>query len=210
MEALKRGGKIKTRKPRKPTKTVKRKVTTTRQTAVGKKIAQFKGTGAQVVLNIKNPITRGREVYNQAAASQVSSVLPTLLASQQQSEGRMEALFRQRMNVEEHERHANAVRAAAVGRGDSLAAEDAARVQRNRANERRNIEAAQRKAQEDLLQVVGPPATETRELGQEELRIKRLRALSPEPRFVKPPTTGEPARRLTPRGGAGEDTPKKE
>ena len=199
MESMRKGGKV-SRKPK------ARKITTTKQTATGKNISQFRGTGAQVNVNIKNPISRARaniknpisrarDQLNQAQSAGLSSVLPTILASQQASESRMETLMRQRDTVQQHMQHAQAQRASAIGTGHALAAEDADRVRIRRAAENRALESQQRKLQEDILQVQ-QPATETRELaGQrvvspterppvpkpqlsaEALRQKRIRAL---------------------------------
>lgn len=194
---MRKGGKVsrKGRKPKPKPKPKARKITTTKQTATGKNISQFRGTGAQVNVNIKNPISRARDQLNQAQSAGLSSVLPTILASQQASEGRMETLMRQRDTVQQHMQHAQAQRANAVATGHALAAEDAERVRVRRAAENRALESQQRKLQEDILQVQ-QPATETRELaGQrvvspterppvpkpqlsaEALRQKRIRAL---------------------------------
>jgi hypothetical protein len=185
MESLKKGGRISRRKTKVKTKIKVKK--TTKQTARGKNISQFKGTGAQVIVNVKNPISRAREQLQQSQSAGLSSVLPTILASQQASEGRMEQLIRQRDTVQQHMQHAQAQRANAVGTGHALAAEDADRVKVRRAAENRALEAQQRKLQEDILQVQ-QPATESRELASkqpppqpqlsaEALRQQRIRKL---------------------------------
>jgi len=160
---MKRGGKVKG-KGKAPKIVKKRKATTVKQTARGKKIAQFKGTGAQVIVNVKNPQSRGRDQLQQSEASNLTSILPSVMASQQQSESRIEQLIRQRDTNANHIQHVEGRRAGLAVGGNALAVGDLGRERSRLAAERRGLDSAIRKHQEDVMSAAAPTAATTREL----------------------------------------------
>lgn len=158
MEGLKRGGKV-----IKKRRVVRKRTTkTVTQVAKGKKIAQFKGTGAQVIVNVPNPKSQARQLLNESQARGLSSILPSVMAAQMQSQTRMEQLMDSRFRNEQHIGHAEAVRASAVAAGSQLAAEDAGIRLSGLAAENRRVAAQQRRLQEQVAEL--PMVEETRSL----------------------------------------------
>ena len=193
MESFKKGGKVKKPKPQKK-KIVKRKPATTRQIAKGKGIAQFKGTGAQVIVKMPSERREARERFRQHQAdASMTSILPAVMALQHGHQSKVEELISSRNLTDAHIAHAEAKRAGYIGSGHSLAAGDQSRRIAELARARRQTNLQLRHEGEEMRGQ--PMVAESRELrpAMVEEQARRLTGLRESGRNVESSTSSSSA-----------------